>query len=392
MVLLGNNFKNFSQMYIRKLSLTDENNDSIFLWGARQTGKTTLLVQLYPLAKYYDLLMANEFERLLRDPSLLSQELAYLKEGDLVIIDEVQKVPQLLDEVHSLIQRKKLRFILSGSSPRKLKRSGANLLGGRALKKILFPLVSAEIPDFDLIKAVNNGMIPRHYMVNNPWERFRAYIGVYLNEEIREEALSRNLKTFSRFLEVAAISNGEMIVYKNIAQDCGIDYRTVKDYFEILVDTLTGYFIQGFTSTLKRRAIQAPKFYFFDVGIVNYLLNKRNLLPGSESFGHSFEHFILQELMAFLGYTQSSEKLTYWRTSTGYEVDAIIGEGRIAIEIKSTDEVKSRHLKGLKAFLEDFPQAKAIVVSLDKYPRIMNGVEIIPAVYFLKALWNGEII
>lgn len=379
-------------MYYRRLSLEDENNDSIFLWGARQTGKTTLLGQLYPKAKYYDLLLANEFERLLREPSLLSQELAYLKEGDLVIIDEVQKVPHLLDEVHSLIHRKNLRFILSGSSPRKLKRSGANLLGGRALKKILFPLVSAEIPDFDLIKALNNGMIPRHYMVNNPWERFRAYIGVYLNEEIREEALSRNLRTFSRFLEVAAMSNGEMIVYKNIAQDCGIDYRTVKDYFEILVDTLTGYFIQGFTSTVKRRAIQAPKFYFFDVGIVNYLLNKKNLLPGSESFGHSFEHFIIQELIAYLGYTQSSEHLTYWRTSSGYEVDAIIGEGRIAIEIKSTDEVKSRHLKGLKAFLEDFPMAKAIVVSLDKYPRILNGVEIIPAVQFLKALWNAEIV
>ncbi len=379
-------------MYLRRLSLEDENNDSIFLWGARQTGKTTLLKHLYPQAKYYDLLLANEFERLLRDPSLLSQELAYLKEGDLVIIDEVQKVPQLLDEVHSLIHRKNLRFILSGSSSRKLKRSGANLLGGRALKKILFPLVSAEIPDFNLIKAVNNGMIPRHYMVNNPWERFQAYIGVYLNEEIREEALSRNLRTFSRFMEVAAISNGEMMVYKNIAQDCGIDYRTVKDYFEILVDTLTGYFIQGFTSTVKRRAIQAPKFYFFDVGIVNYLLNKKNLLPGSESFGRSFEHFIIQEIIAYLGYTQSSENLTYWRTSSGYEVDAIIGEGRIAIEIKSTDEVRSRHLKGLKAFQEDFPQAKAIVVSLDKYPRILNGVEIIPAVEFLRALWNAEII
>lgn len=379
-------------MYLRRLSLEDENNDSIFLWGARQTGKTTLLEHLYPQAKYYDLLLANEFERLLRDPSLLSQELAYLKEGDLVIIDEVQKVPQLLDEVHSLIHRKNLRFILSGSSSRKLKRSGANLLGGRALKKILFPLVSAEIPDFNLIKAVNNGMIPRHYMVNNPWERFQAYIGVYLNEEIREEALSRNLRTFSRFMEVAAISNGEMMVYKNIAQDCGIDYRTVKDYFEILVDTLTGYFIQGFTSTVKRRAIQAPKFYFFDVGIVNYLLNKKNLLPGSESFGRSFEHFIIQEIIAYLGYTQSSENLTYWRTSSGYEVDAIIGEGRIAIEIKSTDEVRSRHLKGLKAFQEDFPQAKAIVVSLDKYPRILNGVEIIPAVEFLRALWNAEII
>ena len=226
-----------SDMYIRKLSLEDENNDSVFLWGPRQVGKTTLLEQIYPQARYYDLLLAKEFERFLRRPSLLSEELESMEEGDLVIIDEIQKVPQLLDEIHALIHKKKIRFILSGSSPRKLIRSGANLLGGRALKKILFPLVSSEIPDFNLIKAVNNGLIPRHYMINNPWERFRAYIGVYLNEEIREEALSRNLKSFSRFLEVAALSNGEMIVYKNIAQDCGIDHRTVKEYFEILNDT-----------------------------------------------------------------------------------------------------------------------------------------------------------
>ncbi len=379
-------------MYIRKLTLEDENNDSIFLWGARQVGKTTLLEQIYPQARYYDLLQAQEFERFLRRPSLLREELESMKEGELVIIDEIQKVPQLLDEIHALIHKKKIRFILSGSSPRKLIRSGANLLGGRALKKILFPLVSAEIPDFDLTKAVNNGLIPRHYMINNPWERFRAYIGVYLNEEIREEALSRNLKSFSRFLEVAALSNGEMIVYKNIAQDCGIDHRTVKDYFEILIDTLIGYLIPGFTATVKRRAIQAPKFYFFDVGIANYLLNRKNILPGTEIFGHSFEHLIIQELIAYLGYTQSTENITYWRTSSGYEVDVIIGNGRIAIEIKSTDEVKSRHLKGLKAFIEDFPQARAIVVSLDKYSRIMNGVEIIPAEQFLNALWNSEII
>lgn len=379
-------------MYIRKLLLEDLNNDSVFLWGARQVGKTTLLEQLYPKARYYDLLKANEFERFLRRPSLLSEELELMEEGDLVIIDEIQKVPQLLDEIHALIRKKKIRFILSGSSPRKLIRSGANLLGGRALKKILYPLVSSEIPDFNLIKAVNNGLIPRHYMINNPWERFRAYIGVYLNEEIREEALSRNLKSFSRFLEVAALSNGEMIVYKNIAQDCGIDHRTVKEYFEILSDTLIGYLIPGFTATIKRRAIQSPKFYFFDVGIANYLLNRKNLSPGTEIFGHSFEHLIIQELIAYLGYTQASEKISYWRTSSGYEVDAIIGNGRIAIEIKSTEEVKSRHLKGLKAFKEEFLSVRTILVSLDKYPRIMNGVEIIPAEQFLKALWNSEII
>lgn len=379
-------------MYIRKLILENENNDSVFLWGARQVGKTTLLENQYPNARYYDLLQSTEFERLFRRPSLLSEELATALEGELVIIDEIQKVPQLLDEVHRLIQKKGLRFILSGSSPRKLKRIGANLLGGRALKKTLFPLVSAEIPDFDLLKAVNNGMIPRHYAVINPWDRFRAYIGVYLNEEIREEAISRKLNSFSRFLEVAAFSNTEMVVYKNIAQDCGIDHRTVKEYFEILQDTLIGYLIPGFSATKKRRAISAPKFYYFDVGVANYLCNRKNIEQGTDAFGHAFEHLVIQELIAYLSYSNSDEALTYWRTSSGYEVDAIIGHGRIAIEIKSSNEVNSRHLKGLKAFLEDFSEARAIVVSMDKSKRILNGIEIFPANEFLKALWNGEIV
>lgn len=379
-------------MFIRKINLENENNDSVFLWGARQVGKTTLLESVYPEARYYDLLNAREFERFLRNPTLLTEELSYMEPGTLVIIDEIQKIPQLLDEVHALIQKKGLRFILSGSSARKLRRQGVNLLGGRALKKIMHPLVSSEIPNFDLIKAVNNGMIPRHYTVSNPLERFKAYIGVYLNEEIKEEALSRNLRSFSRFLEIAAKSNGEMVVYKNIAQDSGIDHRTVKEYFEILQDTLIGHLIPGFTASKKRRGIIAPKFYYFDVGIANYLLNIKGLIPGTEAFGHSFEHFIIQEIIAYLEYSSSPETLSYWRTSSGYEVDAIIGDGRIAIEIKSTEEVKSRHTKGLKAFQEDFPDARLIVVSLDKYKRVANGIEIFPALEFLEKLWKGEIL
>lgn len=379
-------------MYVRKLMLEDENNDSVFLWGARQVGKTTLLESVYPNARYYDLLQSTEFERLFRRPSLLSEELETASEGELIVIDEIQKVPQLLDEVHRLIHKKKLRFILSGSSPRKLKRIGANLLGGRALKKTLFPLVSAEIPDFDILKAVNNGMIPRHYAVSNPWERFRAYIGVYLNEEIREEAISRKLNSFSKFLEVAAFSNAEMVVYKHIAQDCGIDHRTVKEYFEILQDTLIGYLIPGFSATKKRRAILAPKFYYFDVGVANYLCNRKNIQQGTDAFGHAFEHLIIQEIIAYLSYQNSALELTYWRTSSGYEVDAIIGEGKIAIEIKSCNEVNSRHLKGLKAFQEDFPQVRAIVVSMDKSKRILSNIEIYPVKDFLSALWSNELV
>ena len=379
-------------MYDRILNIDNEYNDSIFLFGARQTGKTTWLTSQFPDCRYYDLLRPSEFERLLRQPELLSQELEDFGENDTVIIDEIQKLPQLLDEVHYLIQRKGIRFILSGSSARKLRRAGTNLLGGRASKEQMFPLVSAEIPDFDLIRAVNNGMIPRHYMVQNPQQRLRGYIGVYLNEEIREEALSRNLNSFTHFLETAAQCNGEMLVYKNIAQDCGIDYRTVKEYFSILEDTLVGYFIYGFTESKKRKAIAAPKFYLFDVGVANYLCHRQHLQPGSDDFGHAFEHLIIQEIIAYLGYSHSEEKLCYWRTTSGYEVDAVIGNGRVAIEIKSSEEVKSRHTRGLKAFSEDFPNAKLFIVSLDKYRRKLNGIDIIPVMDFLKDLWKGLVI
>lgn len=379
-------------MFNRILNLENQGNDSIFLFGARQVGKTTWLRQKFAECRYYDLLRNTEFERLLRRPELLAQELSDLGEGDTVIIDEIQKLPQLLDEVHYLIQSQGIRFVLSGSSARKLKRVGTNLLGGRAAIMRMYPLVSAEIPDFDLVRAVNNGMIPRHYMIENPWQRFRGYVGAYLNEEVREEAMLRNLRQFSHFLEVAAMSNGEMVVYNNIAQDCGIDSRTVKSYFGILEDTLIGYMIPGFTASKKRRSIVAPRFYFFDVGVANYLRKRKAMEPGSESFGQAFEHLIIQELLAYLGYSLSDEPLTYWRTTGGYEVDAIVGEGRVAIEIKATDEAKSRHTHGLKAFVEEFPGARPIIVSLDRRRRMMNGIEVIPAIDFLRDLWQGKII
>jgi predicted AAA+ superfamily ATPase len=379
-------------MYIRILKLEESAQDSVFLWGARQTGKRTLLKILFPNARRYDLLKSEEFERLFRNPELLREELKDVDPNMPVIIDEVQKIPQLLNEVHWLISNRNIRFVLCGSSARKLIRCGANLLGGRALRTVMYPLVSAEIPDFDLTKAIQHGMLPRHYTVQNPQRRLQAYIGDYLNEEIRAEALSRNLLSFTRFMEVAAQCSGEMAVYKNIAQDCGVSANTVKEYFNILEQTMIGYLISGFTATKKRRAIAAPKFYYFDVGIVNYLLKRENIPQGTEAFGHALEHLIIQEIIAYLGYTFSNAKLTYWRTSGGHEVDCIIGNGRIAIEIKSSNEVKSRHTKGLKAFQEDFPQARLIVVSMDKYKRVMGDVEIFPATEFLSELWKGEIV
>ncbi len=378
-------------MIERLLKMEDANTESVFLWGARQTGKSTLLAALFPDAIYYDLLKSDVYGRLMARPALLREELMMKDQSMIVIIDEVQKLPALLDEVHWLMTHTGFRFILCGSSARKLKRCGANTLGGRAVRNVLFPFVSAEIPDFDLIHAVNSGMLPRHYLAADPWKRLQAYITVYLREEIAAEALVRNLQTFSRFLEVAALTDSEIINYQNIAADCGVSATSVKGYFEILYDTLIAYRLPAYTKTMKRRVIQTPKFYFFDVGIVNWLTRRRNLLPGSSDFGHSFEHLIIQELFAYRGYNGDRTGLSYWRTASGYEVDAVMGDGAVAIEIKAVGEIKSRHLRGLKAFKEEHPAARLIAVSLDPVPRLMNGVEILPAAEFLRLLWTGKI-
>lgn len=377
--------------YKRLLRLDEIEDDSLFLWGPRQVGKSTLLKERFPDAVFYDLLNSEVYERLFRKPQLLRQDIMALDKDKIVIIDEVQKIPQLLDEVHWLMVNHGYRFILCGSSARKLKTVGTNLLGGRALRCAMFPLVSAEIDDFDIDKAINNGMIPRHYLAANPKRRLQAYIGVYLNEEIRMEAQLRNLTAFNRFLEVAAGCDGEIVNYTNIAQDCGVSSPTVKEYFAILQQTMIGYMIESFTLSKKRRVITSPKFYFFDVGIVNYLLHRSRLVPGSADYGHAFEHFVVQEIIAWLGYSCSDERLTYWHTSSGYEVDCVVGEGRLAIEIKSVKEVQSRHTKGLAAFAEDFPDSRRIVVSLDPVRRVMGGIEIIPVMEFLKMMWGGEL-
>ena len=367
--------------------------DNTFLFGARQTGKTTLLLQLFPNARFYDLLESNTFERLQRNPSLLRQDLELCESGTLVIIDEVQSLPILLNEVQWLIVRKGIRFILSGSSARKLRRGGANMLGGRAMQTNLYPLVSAEIPDFDLIKAVNQGMIPRHYLAkaDKYWSMVQAYVAVYLREEIKAEALVRNLSTFTRFLEAAALTDGEMINYSNIAQDCGIDSKTVAAYFSILEETLIGYMVPAYTKVVKRKVRQAPRFYYFDVSIPNYLLGRRALQPGSVDFGHAFEHLVIQEIIAYLGYHGKLEKLSYWHTYNDYEVDVVLGDAEVGIEIKSTDEVQSRHLHGLKAFKEEHPEVRMIVVSLDPNPRLFKEVEVWPVKQFFEQLWAGKI-
>lgn len=379
-------------MYNRVISLSESQTNSLFLFGARQTGKTSLLRERFPDNIYYDLLEFDTMMRFRQRPSLLRDLLVEVPEGSLVIIDEIQQVPELLNEIHLLISRKNIRFILCGSSARKLRRNSVNTLGGRALSTTLYPLVSAEIPDFNLIRAVNNGMMPAIYPLDNPRRQIQAYVDIYLKEEIMAEALVRNLMGFSNFLRAAAMTDGEMVNYQNIAQDCGVSAKTVKEYFSILSDTLIGYMIPAYTKTNKRSVVQAPRFYFFDVSIPNFLLNRNDLLPGSTEFGHAFEHFFMQELVAYLGYTNSIEPLSYWRTYTGLEVDAVIGEARIAIEFKSVTEVRTGHVKNLKHFVEDHPNARLIIVSLDKFNRKHGQVECLYAYDFLKLLWEGKIV
>ena len=380
-------------MLERLLRLGEIKTDSLFLWGSRQTGKSTLLRMLFPDARYYDLLKSDLRMALQLHPSLLREECMMLDEGELVIIDEVQKVPALLDEVHWLIENKGLRFVLSGSSARKLRRSGANLLGGRALRRTLFPLVSAEIPDFDLNRALNNGMLPRHYLVENPSERIQSYIGDYLQQEIVEEAIVRRLDAFTRFLQVAALSNSEIVNFTNIAQDCGVSSKTVKEYFSILEETMLGFFLPAYTKVVKRRVILSPKFYYLDVAIPNHLLRRVPLQLGTDVYGHTLEHLVIQELRAYLSYTRSVKQLSYWHTQDNrYEVDAVIGDAEIGIEVKSASSVSSSDTKGLRAFSEEHPQAKLILLSMEERPRMLNDIEVWPVNQFLQRLWQGKVV
>ena len=362
------------------------------MWGARQTGKSTLLKKLFPEATYFDLLQSDVFERYQKSPSQFREVILATSSGATVIVDEIQKIPSLLDEIHWLIVHHQTRFILSGSSPRKIIRSGANLLGGRALRYELYPLIYVEIPDFDLHSALNKGLLPRHYLADNSKKLISAYIGSYLRDEIIAEAKIRNIGAFTKFLEVAAFSNGEMVNYSNIASECGVSSTTVKEYFQILEDTLIGRFLPSFQKKPKRRVILAPKFYYFDVGIANYLLKRGQIEIGSEAFGSVFEHFIYQELYAHSKYSDLDYAISYWRTTSQIEVDFILGDHEVAIEVKGTTNVQTRHLKGLRSFSEEYEVQQLIVVSNDPVARIIGDVTVLPWKQFLQKLWDGAII
>jgi uncharacterized protein len=295
--------------------------------------------------------------------------------------------------VHWLIENKGLRFILTGSSPRKILKQGVNLLGGRAMRLHLLPLSYCEIPNFDLQKALNQGLLPRHYDAKNATPLLEAYVGSYLEDEIIAETKIRNAEIFSRFLEKAAFSNGEIVQYTNIATDCGISSPTVKEYFNILEETLVGYFVDAFQKKPKRRVVAAPKFYFFDVGVANFLLKRRYIEPGSVNFGAAFEHFIFMELKAHSTYSGKNYKIFYWRTSSGFEVDFVLGDHEVAIEIKSTDNILPKHTKGLMAFAEEYTTPKRIIVCQESWPRLLhNDIHVLPWAMFLDQLWTDQIL
>ncbi len=380
----------------RILKIDLPSRQSAFLWGPRKTGKSTFLKKQFPDSVRYDLLDTDLFLELSKRPALLAERLsaknkAYLKNP--IILDEVQKIPAILDEVHRLVEDRGLRFILCGSSARKLKRGKANLLGGRAWRFELFPLVSHELSHPSLIKILNRGMIPSHYLDNRFQKSLRAYVRDYLKEEVFDEGLTRNIPAFSRFFEAMAYSHGELTNYSNIARDCGVDAKTVKEYYQILIDTLLGQMVEPFRRRQNRQIIsKAAKFYLFDVGVAGVLTNRRIDQEKGESFGKALEHFICMEITAHRSYRDLDYNINFWRTKSGLEVDFVLGSGEVAIEVKGADRVDSRELGPLKAFIEEYSPGKAIVVCNEREERIVDDIRVLPWRRFLSELWAGGII
>ena len=380
----------------RLLEMNLPAGQSAFLWGPRKTGKSTFLRSQFPKSLTFDLLQTDLIFEFAKRPALLRERLLAEDPERLevpVILDEVQKVPQLLDEVHWLIENRGVNFVLCGSSARKLKRGGINLLGGRAWRFEMRPLVSSEVADFDLLRALNHGLVPSHYLAEKPDRSLQAYVVDYLKEEVFAEGLTRNVGAFSRFFEAVGYSHGELTSYANIARDCGVDAKTVKEYYQILVDTLLGTFVLPFKKRQERQVIgKAPKFYLFDVGVAGALTRRHIVEPRGESFGRALEHFVLMELLAHRSYRELGYGIHFWRTKTGLEVDFVLGEGEVAIEVKGTSRVDSSDLRSLRAFVEDNRPRKALVVCNETAPRVVDGIELLPWRAFLGQLWDGRIV
>src|SRR3990167_9060088 len=364
---------------------------SFFLFGPRSTGKTTLITEQLPEASVYDLLDAEIFRKLLRRPALLEEENKDLNKP--IVIDEIQKMPSLLDEVQRLMLNQQRRFLLSGSSARKLKRGSANLLAGRAWNAELFPLTSQEIPQFDLLTYLNHGGLPQVYSSVDAMEELNSYVSTYLYEEIQAEAATRQISAFAEFLDLIALTNGQEISFEGLARDSQVSPSTIKNYLTILEDTLLGFTVPGYTRTQKRKAISRAKFYLFDIGVTNHLCRRSKIQEKSELFGLAFEHFIALELRAYISYRRLMKPLRYWRTTSQIEVDFIIGD-EVAIEVKSSHLVQDKHLHGLRMLKEEGIKTlkRYIVVSCDPKQRVTNdGIEIYPWADFLEMLWKDQL-
>ncbi len=384
--------------YARTPDLELPPRQSAFFWGARGTGKTTLLRRRFPRSARLDLLDTRLMLELTRSPRTLSERIRALnpaQRSQPILIDEVQKVPSILGEVHRLIEEDGRSFVLCGSSERKLRRRGADLLGGRALRFDLHPLTWPEIPDFDLLRALNRGLLPALYDSPSAGEALAAYVDDYLREEVFEEGLTRNAPGFARFFDALSHCHGRMVNHSDVARDCGVTSKTVKEYFRILVDTLVGVLVEPFGGPGSRAVItKAPKFYLFDVGVAGHLMRRRIAQPAGEDFARALQHFILMEILAYRAYSGRDFPVRYWRTRSGVECDFVLGtDGGAAVEVVGGGRVVRRELKGVRAFADEHAPRQAFVVCNEDAPRrTEDGIWILPWELFLEGLWGGEVV
>ena len=376
-------------MYNRLLTISDdENQTSFLLLGPRGTGKTSWLKTRFPRATYIDLLNFSNYRVLLARPETLT---TFIPQGDnnTILIDEVQRVPELLNEVHRLIEHEKKVFILTGSSARSLRKKGVNLLAGRAIRKNMYPLTAVELGDkFKLENSLNYGHLPSVIDNPNPSEYLKTYVRTYL-QEVLQEGLTRNLEAFSRFLEIASFSQGSLINLSAIARETQVSTKIVTAYFSILEDLLLAHRISVFSKKAKRRLVNHQKFYYFDVGVYRHLRPKGPLDSPEEIGGIALESLVFQEILAINDYYHFNYEIFFWRTERGTEVDFILyGErGIVAIEVKSSSHIDSKALVGLKAFKEDYPLAKCyIFYGGDRTIHMDNDITVIPVSLALKTL------
>lgn len=359
---------------------------SFFLLGPRATGKSYLIrEQLQNSALIINLLSSDIYLRLLNNPSELASIIAGQNKR-IVVIDEIQRIPALLNEVHRLIEEEKITFLLTGSSARRLKGENVNLLAGRAWQANLFPLISKEIENFELEKYLLYGGLPAVYSSKYPQEELFSYVETYLREEIQAESLLRKIPAFSRFLKTSALTSGQILNFTSIASDSAVPASTIREYYHILEDTLIGFMVPAWTKSIKRKAISTAKFYYFDIGVKNTLAGIKNIDPNSDLYGQAFEHFIILEIRAYLSYQRIKQNLCYWRSKHGHEVDVIVGD-ELAVEIKSNKQIADKHLKNLRYLAEEGIIKRYILVSQDPINRKIGNIEIMHWKSFIQMLY-----